>query len=196
MTTHSLNRTYADLLRPTDKTRALIYDVMLVLAGSLLIALSAQVSFQIGPVPITGQTFGVLVVAALLGSQRGAAAVLAYLIEGAAGLPVFAGGTGGAGVFAGPTGGYLVGFVAAAALVGFLAQRGWDRRFVTTVLAMILGNLVIYSFGVPWLKTVLAVSWEQAAQFGLTPFVVGDLVKVVAAALVLPLGWRLLDKAQ
>lgn len=182
----------ADSWRPADRSAGFLYDTGLVLAGSLLIALSAQVAFNIGPVPITGQTFGVLVVAALLGWQRGAAAVIAYLIEGSMGLPVFASGAAGIATFAGPTGGYLIGFVPAAALVGWLAQLGWDRRFFTTVCAMILGNLVIYLFGVPWLKTVLSVGWEQAFAFGLTPFVIGDLIKVFASAIALPIGWRLL----
>ena len=186
--------TYGDVLRPARREAALFYDVMLVLAGSLLIALTAQVSFNIGPVPITGQTFGVLLVAALLGSKRGGAAVLAYLVEGASGLPFFAGGVGGAAVFAGPTGGYLVGFLPAALLVGWLAERGWDRRFALTLVAMILGNLVIYSFGVPYLRSVLSVSWSDAFAFGLTPFVVGDLFKVVAAAILLPTGWKLLNR--
>ena len=182
----------ADTWRPADRSAGAFYDIGLIIAGSVLIALSAQLSFQIGPVPITGQTFGVLVVGALLGWQRGGAAVITYLLEGGMGLPVFAGGAAGWPTFAGPTGGYLVGFVPAAALVGWLAQLGWDRRFITTVFAMILGNLVIYLFGVPWLRAVLAVGWEQAFAFGLTPFIAGDLIKVVAAAVALPLGWRLL----
>jgi len=186
----------ADIWRPQTQQSGLVYDIVLVLAGSLLIALSAQVSFTLGPVPITGQTFGVLLVAALLGWKRGGAAVLAYLAEGASGLPVFAGGAGGAAVFAGPTGGYLVGFLPAAVLVGWLAQLGWDRRFSTTVLAMIGGNLVIYLFGVPWLRTVLGVDWPTAFSYGLTPFIWGDALKVVLAAVLLPLGWQILRQTQ
>lgn len=185
----------ADIWRPKTEQSGMVYDIALVLAGSLLIALSAQVSFNIGPVPVTGQTFGVLLVAALLGWKRGGAAVLAYLAEGASGLPVFAGGMGGAAVFAGPTAGYLVGFLPAAVLVGWLAQIGWDRRFITTVIAMVGGNAVIYLFGVPWLRTVLGVDWPTAFSYGLTPFVAGDLIKVLLAAVLLPLGWQILRQA-
>lgn len=142
--------TLADIFRPKEQTTGLIYDILLILAGSAFIALTAQVSFNIGPVPITGQTFGVLLTAALLGSKRGLAAVAAYLIEGAfMNLPVFASATFGAAVLAGPTGGYLLGFLPAAFVVGWLAERGWDRSFGKTVVAMILGNLIIYAIGAP-----------------------------------------------
>jgi len=186
----------ADIWRPDNRSNAIAYDIAMVIAGSLLIALSAQISFNIGPVPITGQTFGVLLVGALLGWKRGGAAVLAYLAEGASGLPVFAGATGGAAVFLGPTAGYLAGFVPAAMLVGWLAQLGWDRHFGLTVLAMIGGNLIIYLFGVPWLRTVLAVDWPTAFSYGLTPFVAGDLVKILFAAVVLPYGWTILNQVR
>ena len=115
-------------------------------------------------------------------------------MEGAAGLPVFAGGSGGAAVLIGPTGGYLVGFLAAAIAVGWLAERGWDRHVLSTIMAMVIGNLVIYLLGVPWLKTVLGVSWADAFTFGLTPFLIGDLIKIGLAAIVLPLGWRFVGK--
>ncbi len=186
--------TYADIWRPQQQPATYIYDAVLVLAGSLLIALSAQVSFNIGPVPITGQTFGVLLVAALLGWKRGTLAVIAYLIEGISGFPVFAGGTSSLAVIFGPSGGYLIGFIPAATLVGWLAEQGWDRNFVMTVLAMIAGNIIIYAYGVPYLKTILGVDWSTAFAYGLTPFVLGDLVKVIAAAIVLPAGWKLLNK--
>lgn len=183
---------YADVWRPQESPATLMYDIALIIGGSLLIALCAQISFHIGVVPITGQTFGVLIVGALLGWKRGAATTLLYLIEGANGLPVFASGTAGIGVLAGPTGGYLIGFVFAASLVGWLAQLGWDRRVSTTILAMLAGNLVIYLCGLPWLRLVLGVSWSEALSFGLTPFVVGDLIKIALAAALLPLGWKLL----
>ncbi len=187
--------TYADVLRPQTKQNGRLYDLFLVLVGSVLVALTAQIAFELpGGVPITGQTFGVLLVGALLGRKRGTAAMLAYLAQGAIGLPVFANGAAGAHVFAGPTGGYLAGFVIAAALVGWLAERGWDRRVLTTIIAMLLGNIVIYAAGVPWLKQVLAADWSQALQWGLTPFLVGDVIKIALAAVLLPLGWRLLGK--
>jgi biotin transport system substrate-specific component len=143
------------------------------------------------PVPVTGQTLAVLLVGALLGSRRGSLAVLAYIAQGLAGLPVFAGGALGMARLLGPTGGYLVGFVAAAFLVGLLAERGWDRRVLTTAAAMMLGNLVIYAIGALWLAPFVG-GPEQALATGVLPFIPGDLVKIAAAALLLPAGWKLL----
>ncbi|MBI3989141.1 MAG: biotin transporter BioY [candidate division NC10 bacterium] len=167
----------------------LLADLALILGGSVLVALSAQVSIPLPwtPVPITGQTFGVLLVGALLGSRRGALSLLTYLAEGAAGLPVFAGGSGGVLKLFGPSGGYLFGFVAAAFVVGFLAERGWDRHLFKAALAMLVGNVVIYLFGLPWLARFLPTSHVLAA--GLYPFVPGDLIKLFLAALALPSGW-------
>ena len=184
--------TVADLLRPAAKAHALAYDVFVVLAGSVLVALTAQVALPLPftPVPITGQTFGVLLVGALLGSRRGAAALLAYLAEGAAGLPVFAGATGGAWKFAGPTGGYLVGFVLAAWITGRLAEAGWDRGYLRTATAMALGTLAIFACGWAWL-TVL-VGPVVAFGAGVAPFAIGGLVKIALAAALLPSGWKLL----
>lgn len=169
----------------------LLRDVALILAGSLLIALSAQITLPLWPVPVTGQTFGVLLVAALLG-RRGALSVAAYLFEGALGLPFFAGGTAGVAVLAGPTAGYLVGFIAAAYVVGLLCEKSWDRRVGTAVVAMLIGTAVIYGFGVPWLARFTG--WNQALQLGLLPFLPGDVLKVIAAAVALPVGWKLLGK--
>ncbi len=184
---------YADLLRPTMRRSALLYDAALVLGASLVIALSAQVAIQLpfSPVPITGQTMAVLLVGALLGSRRGALAVLAYIAEGLAGLPVFAGGAAGLARLFGPTGGYLVGFVAAAFLVGWLAERGWDRRFGTTLAAMTLGNLVIYGVGAVWLAVFVG-GLSRAWSLGVLPFLPGDAIKIVLAAVLLPGGWKLL----
>jgi len=131
-------------------------------------------------------------VGALLGRARGGLSVLLYLLEGAAGLPVFAGGTAGLARLVGPTGGYLVGFVVAAAVVGFLAQRGWDRKVGSTALAMLVGNAFIYLFGLPWLAHFVGA--EKAVSLGLLPFIPGDLVKLALAALSLPLGWKLLGR--
>ncbi len=141
--------TYADAFRPLDKQRVIFYEVALLLFGSLFIALTAQISFNIGPVPITGQTLGVLLVGMLYGSKRGAATLLTYLIEGAVGLPVFAGGTFGVAVLAGPTGGYLAGFIVAAFVVGWLAERGWDRSFGLTAVAMLIVGPIIFQLADP-----------------------------------------------
>jgi len=189
--------TLADVLLPKVRGNSVVYDLILVLFGSLLIAFLARISFWIGPVPITGQTFGVLMLAALLGSRRGGLAVLAYLAEGACGLGVFASGRAGLAVFASPTGGYLIGFVFSALLVGFLAERGWDRRAGTTILAMVFGNVVIYAFGLLWLCVLLFAGRLSSGSAGLLavglyPFIIGDVFKIFLAALLLPAGWKLI----
>ena len=170
----------------------LVRDVLLILSFSVVTALSAQIAFYIGPVPITGQTFAVLLAAALLGSRRGALSQLTYLGMGAMGAPIFAGWHGGIGVLMGPTGGYLIGFVAAAFVVGFLAERGWDRRFWSMALAMLIGNIVIYAFGLPWLANFVPSGSVLAA--GLYPFIPGDLTKLVLATIALPSGWALVNR--
>jgi biotin transport system substrate-specific component len=182
----------ADLLRPSEKRRAGFYDAGLIIGGSLLIGLCAhaKVWLPLGPVPVTGQTFAVLMLGALLGSRLGSLAVLAYIAEGAAGLPVFAAGVGPAALL-GPTGGYLFGFIAAAYVMGRLAEKGWDRRFGTTILAMLLADLVIYAFGLLWLCVLTGFS-RMVLTLGFYPFIIGDSIKIVLAAILLPAGWKLL----
>lgn len=185
--------TIAEVFRPGAKRSALIYDFTLILAGSVLIAISAQLAVWVpfSPVPVTGQTFAVLMIGALFGARRGGLCVLAYLTEGLAGLPVFAGGAGGIAWLIGPTGGYLLGFIAAAVLVGWLAEHGWDRKIWTTVIAMLAGNICIYTFGLLWL-TVLMV--DNKFRIGVYPFIAGDVAKTILAALLLPAGWKVLNK--
>ena len=185
--------TYADVLRPSARRRALTYDLAWVVGGSLFIALCARVTIPLPftPVPVTGQTLAVLLIGVLLGSRRGVLCLLAYLAEGALGLPVFAEGAGLA-YMAGPTGGYLVGFVVAAYLTGLLAERGWDRRAGTTLLAVLLGNAVIYAFGLSWLARF--VGSERVLAVGLMPFIAGDLLKALLATAALPLGWKPLGR--
>jgi biotin transport system substrate-specific component len=194
----SVNVTVAGLLRPCEKKLAALYDITLVVGGSLLIALCAQMAIG-WPIPVTGQTFAVLMIGALLGARRASLSVLVYIMEGAVGLPVFAHGRSGFAVLLGPTGGYLVGFVVAAYLVGLLAERGWDRRIGTTVLAMIFGNLVIYAFGLLWLCCMiflikLQVGSSRVLVEGLYRFIPGDLLKIAMAAILLPTGWKLLGR--
>lgn len=186
------NATVADLLRPSEKRLACFYDIALIIGGSLLIGLCAHVKVLLpfSPVPVTGQTFAVLMIGALLGARRGCLAVLAYIIEGVAGLPVFALGAGPA-VLLGPTGGYLFGFIPAVYITGRLAERGWDRRIGTTVVAMIFGNMAIYTFGLFWLCCLTGFNMKVLT-LGLYPFIVGDLVKIILAAILLPSGWKLL----
>ncbi|GBD10276.1 Biotin transporter BioY [Candidatus Thermoflexus japonica] len=175
-------------------------DALLILGGSLLTALMAQITIPLPftPVPITGQTLAVLLVGAALGSRRGALSMAAYVLEGALGLPVFAGGTAGLKRLTGPTGGYLIGFIAAAFVTGWLAERGWDRRPLSTALAMLTGNTVIYLFGLPWLALFLGgfSGPKGALALGLLPFIPGDLSKLALAAFLLPSAWWMVRNIQ
>src|SRR5690349_18285934 len=186
----------ADVLRPgfarPNAVSIFAYDLTLIATGSLLIALSAQVAIPLpfSPVPVTGQTFGVLLVASLLGRVRGTAAVLAYLAEGAAGLPVFAGAAAGPAKLLGPTGGYLAGFALGAYVCGWLAEHGWDRTPLRTAASMILGNVAIFALALPWLARFVGASNVWA--LGFWPFLPGDIVKIGLAAALLPLGWKAL----
>jgi len=175
---------------------SLLTDALLVCAGTAFVALCAQVSFHLGftPVPITLQTFAVLLVASAYGPMLGTASLLLYLLVGIAGVPVYAEQKHGWEVFSGATGGYIVGFVLAAALTGYLAERGWDRRFSTAVSVMLTGNVVIYGCGLLWLHHSLGVNWTDALEFGLYPFVPGDIVKLYLAALALPGAWKLVER--
>ncbi len=185
--------------RPRRRTAGLALDVALALAGSLLVAGLAQVSIKLPftPVPITGQTFGVLLVGAAMGWARAGLAMALYLAEGALGLPFYAEGKGGAEVlgFASATGGYLWGFVLAATVVGWLANRGWDRSVRSSISAMLLGNIVVYAVGVPWLMRALDVPVLRALELGLYPFVIGDTIKLLLAAGLLPAAWGLIRRS-
>jgi biotin transport system substrate-specific component len=172
---------------------SLLWKLALVLAGSALIAIAAQVRFPLpfSPVPVTGQTFAVLLVAAALG-RLGLASVIAYLAEGAGGLPVFAGGASGIAYMTGPTGGYLIGFALAAALIGSAVERGWDRHVVGALAAMAIGEVAIYACGLAWLaRFPLPVPLLDA---GLVPFIPGDLFKMALATFALPAAWRLVRR--
>lgn len=185
--------TYADLVRPTERRAALAYDAALILGGSLLTALAAQISIRLpfSQVPVTGQTLAVLLVGALLGSRRGALSMIAYLTQGLLDLPVFAGGMSGVAYALGPTGGYLIGFVGAAWVTGRLAERGWDRHVLSTALAMAIGNLVLYAFGLAWLSIYVG---KNALALGVLPVLPGDVLKLALAALLLPAGWKVLGR--
>ena len=167
-------------------------DVVLICVGAGLIAGSAQISIALPftPVPITGQTFAVLLVGASLGTVRGGTSALLYLLLGIAGAPVYAHGAEGWAVISGASGGYLVSYPFASALTGWLAERRWDRRFASAVGAMLTGNVLIYLFGLPWLAVVLGSGFEETLELGLYPFVPGDTVKLYLAAALLPAAWR------
>ncbi len=177
-----------------DRFMSLLSRLFLVIAGSALIGLSAQVEVPWYPVPVTGQTLIVLLIGMAYGPTLGAATIITYLLEGGIGLPVFAGGSAGWPVLTGFTGGYLIGFVPAAFLVGVLALRGMGRTILGTVVAMVLGNLVIYACGVVWLQAFIGL--EKAIAGGLVPFIYGDLLKIVIAALAMPTAWRIAQKFQ
>ena len=167
-------------------------DAVVVVSGALLVAVLAQIEIPLPftPVPITGQTFGVLLVGAVLGSKRGAASLAFYLVMGVIGLPFFAGGAHGLSILTGATGGYLIGFVLAAYSIGLLAERGLERSARTSLIPFLIGTLIIYSCGITWLAVVLG-SFSKAIAAGLIPFLIGDAIKLIAASLVLPGAWKL-----
>lgn len=174
-------------------TAARVRDAVLVLAGAGVTGLAAQISVPLpgSLVPVTGQTLAVVLVGAALGPHRAFLSMALYMVAGVAGVPWFAGGTHG---FGGATFGYVLGFVAAASLVGWLAQRGGDRTVTRTVGTMILGNLVIYAFGLPVLMAVAGLDLGTALVEGAGKFVVGDLLKIAVAAGLLPAAWKLANR--
>jgi biotin transport system substrate-specific component len=183
------------LPRPRSRGGALALGAALVIGGSLFIALLAQVTIRLPftPVPITGQTLGVLLVGTAYGWVRAGLTLSLYLVEIAVGLPFAAEGEAGVErlTLSTPSGGYLWGFLAAATLCGWLANRGWDRTLGSSLGVMLLGNIVIYAFGIPWLAASLDISIVEALELGLYPFVIGDVLKLLIAAGLLPAAWRL-----
>jgi biotin transport system substrate-specific component len=191
-------RTLSDALLAHRVAHSHLVNVLLIVLFSAFVALTAQIRFDLPftPVPITGQTLGVLLTGAVLGSRRGALALLLYLVEGAIGLPVFAPSATlppGIGRLIGPTGGYLLSYPIAAGLVGLLAERGWDRRLPLAALAMLIGNLIIYTLGVLWLVWFTG-SLQLALIQGVFPFIPGDLLKIGIAAGALPSGWAVVRR--
>ena len=197
--------TIGDFLVPVslgERISARARHIALMVAGALFIALTAQVVVPLNPVPITGQTLGVLLVGGALGSKRGGFSALLYVVMGFF-LPVYAGhaqgiqhiiGSSGGQLVLGATGGYLIGFVFAAALVGRLAELGWDRDFLGAVAAFVVGNLVIYAFGVPWLMLATGLGINAAIAGGLTPFLLADGLKILAAAALFPAAWWIVGR--
>jgi biotin transport system substrate-specific component len=176
----------ATLARRWLPEQTLLRDFGLVIAFSLFTGVMAHIAIPLPftPVPITGQTFAVLLTGAALGARLGTASMLAYIVEGLVGLPVFAAATKGSFSY-----GYLAGFVAAAFVVGWFADRGWTRDLLHTVVAMIAGEVAIYFFGLLWLAHLVPPSLVLV--YGLYPFLIGDAIKLAAATAVLPAGWRL-----
>jgi len=178
-------------IRVGERLNSRVRDMALVVAGALFIYLTARISIPIPgtPIPMTGQTFGVLLVGGALGLRRGIAAVSLYVLLGVIGLPFFADGKGGISVILGASGGFLIGFIAAGAIVGRLAELGWDRKFIGALGAMLVGEAVLYAIGLPWLKVVTGMSWQATIEAGLVPFIVGDAIKAVLAAALFPVAW-------
>jgi biotin transport system substrate-specific component len=176
--------------------RSAINNVALILSGAVLTAYAAQLVIPMWPVPITAQTLAVLLVGSVLGATRGAISLIVYFSMGAVGLPVFSAATS---LSFGPTFGYLIGFIAAAALVGYLSQRGWHRSVVGVLGSFVIANSAIYLFGLPWLAFALgtlgaANDFASVAAAGLAPFIIGDVIKMTVAAALLPLAWKFLGK--
>jgi biotin transport system substrate-specific component len=174
----------------------LVTDALLVLGAAGFVGLMAQISVKLGftPVPITAQTFAVLLVGAAYGPALGATSIGAYVLLGIVGVPLYADHHHGWNVFSGTDGGYLVGFIAAAAATGFLAERGWDKKFSSSIAAMLTGSVIIYACGSMWLHHELHVNWNTTFVDGVYPFIPGDLVKLYLAAAALPGAWSLVRK--
>lgn len=193
----------ADLIaRPSDRARALALDAGLVVAGAAIVAVLAQVEVPLQPVPITGQTLGVVVVGAALGARRGAAALLTYMLGGLAGLPVFAGFTGSFLAVAKPSFGFVIGFIAAAFVAGWFAERAWDRRPLLAFAGFVLASAIPFVFGIPYMAFILnvvgggAYGIGEILQFGLWPFIVGGLIKAAVAAIAIPATWALVKRIE
>lgn len=194
----SRRRVLADVItRPSHRARAFAVDAALVLAGVALVALLAKVSFFIGPVPITGQTLGVIVVGAALGARRGAACLTAYMLVGLAGLPVFAAPVAGPGYVLSPSFGFIIGFVPAAFVAGWFAERAWDRTPWLAFVGFVAASAIPFVIGLPYLAVILAtvlaqpVTLGSVAAAGLWPFIVPGLIKAAFAALLVPAAWLL-----
>jgi len=181
--------------RPSARSRALALDVALVVAGAAFVALLAQVEVPLWPVPITGQTLAVVVVGAALGARRGAAALTTYLLAGLAGLPVFAGFTGTLAAVAKPSFGFIIGFIGAAFVAGWFAERAWDRRPALAFVGFVAASVIPFVFGIPYMALILntfggaSLGIAEILDFGLWPFVLGGLIKAAVAALLIPGVW-------
>ncbi|MEI3847447.1 MULTISPECIES: biotin transporter BioY [unclassified Microbacterium] len=195
-------RVLADVIaRPSSRARAFALDAGLVIAGAAVVALLAQVEIPLWPVPITGQTLGVIVVGAALGAWRGAAALTTYMLVGLAGLPVFAGFTGTLAAVGKPSFGFVIGFIVSAFVAGWFAERAWDRRPALAFIGFAAASIVPFLFGIPYMAFILNVvmgldySFAGLLEVGLLPFILGGLIKAALAAAIIPGAWALVRKA-
>lgn len=196
----------ADLIaRPSSRARAFAVDATLVLVGVALVAMLAKVSFFIGPVPITGQTVGVIVVGAALGAKRGAAALTTYMLVGFAGLPVFAGPIAGPAYVLAPSFGFILGFIPAAFVAGYVAERAWDRNPALAFVGFVGASIVPFLIGVPYMALILGlvmgapVTVQGVMDAGVVPFIIPGLIKAAAVALIVPGVWqtvRMVDRSK
>ncbi|MFP5290365.1 MAG: biotin transporter BioY [Actinomycetes bacterium] len=179
--------------------RTLVTDAALVIAGTALVAALAQVAIPLWPVPVTGQTLAVLLVGASLGAARGAASLGLYALLGAIGLPIYSDAASGWSVLVGPTGGYIIGFVLSAAIVGWAAERRWDRGWLKAAVTFIGGSLVVFAVGLPWLSYSLGGfglpnDLQSTLVAGFYPFIIGGLIKAGIAAALLPAIWKAVER--
>ena len=176
--------------------RSVARDIVLVVAAALLTAACAQIEIAVpgSPVPVTGQTFAVLLTGAALGANRGGLGQALYVLLGLVGLPFYSGGDSGVHVITGATGGYLVGFIVAGYFVGRLAELGQDRQVVRAFPAFVVGQVVIFAIGVPWLAVSANMSMSEAIDKGFTPFILGGLIKSALAGALLPGAWKLVRR--
>jgi len=198
MSTTTTDRVLAEAFGPSDGTILRIKQATLVVLGIVLLTVAAKISIPMWPVPVTMGTFAVLTVGAAYGPRLGLATILGYMIIGALGFDVFAGSTAeayGLTYMMGGTGGYLVGYVLATLALGMLARRGWDKSIGWMALALVIGNALIYIPGLLWLGQLFG--WDKPIlEWGFTPFLIGDALKLVLAALIVPGVWKLVGKAR
>jgi biotin transport system substrate-specific component len=177
-----------------DRFSGVLRTVILIALGTALLTLSAKTNLPLPYVPMTLQTLVVLAIGAVYGWRLGGATVIAYLAEGAIGLPVFAGPVGGLAPFLGPTAGYLIGFVAAALITGWLSERGWDRSVSLLFVAMGIGHIIILAAGYAWLVFGMKLGFEKAWLVGIAPFVAASVIKNALGAALVPAVRRMLDR--
>lgn len=201
MTMATDNRVLSEVFGPSEGTALRLKQVALIALGVAALAIAAKIRVPMWPVPITMQTFAVLTIGAAYGARLGGATLLAYLALGALGMNVFTGtgeGASGLAYMAGPTGGYLLGFLVAAIVMGKLAARGWDKSVASMAGALLIGNAIIYAFGLPWMAYLFAAEKGMAwvTQWGMTNFLLGDALKLVLAAMLIPAVWKFVGDAR
>jgi len=199
--TPSVPRVLADVIpAPSSRARGLATDAALVVAGVVAVALLAKVSFFIGPVPISGQTLGVILVGAALGAKRGALSLTSYMLAGLAGIPVFAGAVAGPAYVLMPSFGFVLGFIPAAYLAGWLAERAWDRKPLLAMIGFVGASVVPFLIGVPYMAMILStvmgmeVTFASVMAAGVLPFIPGGLVKAAIAAFLIPAAWAMVRR--